>query len=52
MKTIIDIRDIVCFNSCSYCKISRKHCYAWDNCIGHLMEILAYNMVMSGDYYG
>lgn len=21
MKTIIDIRDIVCFNKCSYCKV-------------------------------
>lgn len=52
MRTIIDIRDIVCFNSCSYCKISQKHCYVWYNCIGHLMEILAYNMVMVGDYYG
>lgn len=52
MKTIIDIRDIVCFNKCNYCKIekSRKWCYTWDICTGRLMEILAYNMIMDGDY--
>ena len=51
MKTIIDIRDIACFNKCSYCKIKiPKWCYTWDICTGRLMEILAYNMIMEGEY--
>jgi len=54
MKTIIDICDIVCFNKCSYCRIELLHkwCYTWDICTGRLMEILAYNMVLEGEYYG
>lgn len=51
MKTIIDIADIVCFNKCSCCRIyNHKWCYTWDICTGRLMEILAYNMVMEGEY--
>ena len=54
MKTIIDIADIVCFNRCKYCKNENTPvwCYTWDICTGRLMELFAYNMVMSGDYYG
>lgn len=52
MKTIIDIVDIVSFNKCKYCKKENipGWCYTWDICTGRLMEILAYNMVMEGEY--
>lgn len=48
MKTIIDISGITIYGRCIKCK--HKWCYTWEICTGRLMEILAYNMIMEGEY--
>ena len=45
-----DVLNHIEFNLCRMCPIGYHWCYTWNICVAKRMEIIAYNMILRGEF--